>query len=85
MMDSIAMEYGVCKGTICLTIQWEKDTLVKDGAFALSRKRVLKKKSGSIQYIVVDVIESPINRSKENQKAYYSGKSLRGDRLSLSI
>jgi hypothetical protein len=51
-----------------------EDTLVKDGTFALPGKRVLKRKSESIQYIVVDVTESPINRPKEGQKAYYSGK-----------
>ena len=73
-MDSIAAEYGVCKGTVCLAIQWVEDTLVKDGAFALPGKRVLKRKSASIEYIVVDVTESPINRPKKNQKEYYSGK-----------
>jgi hypothetical protein len=73
-MDSIAAEYGVCKGTVCLAIQWVEDTLVKDGTFALPGKKVLKRKSESIQYIVVDVTESPINRPKEGQKAYYSGK-----------
>jgi hypothetical protein len=73
-MDSIAAEYGVCKGTVCLAIQWVEDTLVKDGRFALPGKKVLKRKSPSIQYIVVDVTESPINRTKEGQKAYYSGK-----------
>jgi hypothetical protein len=73
-MDSIAAEYGVCKGTVCLSIQWVEDTLVKDGTFALPGKRVLKRKSDSIRYIVVDVTESPINRPKEGQKEYYSGK-----------
>jgi hypothetical protein len=73
-MDSIAAEYGVCKGTICLSIQWVEDTLVKDGTFALPGKRVLKRKTASIEYIVVDVTESPINRPKKNQKEYYSGK-----------
>jgi hypothetical protein len=73
-MDSIAAEYGVCKGTVCLAIQWVEDTLVKDGTFALPGKRVLKRKSSSIEYILVDVTESPINRSKKNQKEYYSGK-----------
>ncbi|MDR2941615.1 MAG: transposase family protein [Treponema sp.] len=28
-MDSIAAKYGVCKGTVCLTIQWEKSTQEK--------------------------------------------------------
>jgi len=73
-MDSIASEYKVCKGTICLSIQWVEDTLVKDGTFALPEKRALKKKSNTIEYIVVDVTESPINRPKKNQKEYYSGK-----------
>jgi len=73
-MDSIASEYKVCKGTICLSIQWVEDTLVKDGTFALPEKRTLKKKSNAIEYIVVDVTESPINRPKNNQKEYYSGK-----------
>jgi len=73
-MDSIAAEYKVCKGTICLSIQWVEDTLVKDGTFALPEKKVLKKKSDAIEYIVVDVTESPINRPKKNQKEYYSGK-----------
>ena len=73
-MDSIATEYKVCKGTVCLSIQWVEDTLMKDGTFALPGKRVLKRKSNAIKYIVVDVTESPINRPKKNQKEYYSGK-----------
>jgi hypothetical protein len=73
-MDSIAAEYKVCKGSVCLAIQWVEDTLVKDGTFALPGKRVLKRKSASIEYVVVDVTESPINRPKKDQKAYYSGK-----------
>jgi len=73
-MDSIAAEYGVCKGTVCLAIQWVEDILVKDGMFALPEKKVLKRKSAAIEYIVVDVTESPINRPKKDQKEYYSGK-----------
>ena len=30
-MDSIAAEYGVCKGSVCMSIQWVEDTLSKDG------------------------------------------------------
>jgi hypothetical protein len=71
-MDSFAVEYGICKGSICLAVQWVEDTLVKDGTFALPGKKKLKRKSASIQYLVVDVRESPINRRKKEQKAYYS-------------
>jgi len=73
-MDSIAAEYGVCKGTVCLAIQWVEDTLEQDGTFALLGKKALKRKSATLEYIVVDVTESPINRPKKNQKDYYSGK-----------
>jgi hypothetical protein len=68
-MDSIAAEYGVRKGTVCLSIQWVEDTLAEDGTFALPGKKKLKRKSTSIQYVVVDVTESPINRPKKNQKS----------------
>jgi hypothetical protein len=47
-MDSIAAEYGVCKGTVCLAIQWVEETLVNEGAFALPGKKALKRKSESI-------------------------------------
>jgi hypothetical protein len=40
---------------------------------------VLKRKSGTIQYIVVDVTESPINRPQKGQKEYYSGKKAAHD------
>ena len=73
-MDSIAVKYGVCKGTVCLSIQWVEDTLVKDGTFKLRGKKALKRKSALIKTAVVDVTENPINRPKENQKEYYSGK-----------
>jgi hypothetical protein len=73
-MDSIATEYGVCKGTVCLSVQWAEDALAGDGAFALPGKKALRRKSESIRYVVADVTESPINRPQKNQKEYYSGK-----------
>jgi hypothetical protein len=41
---------------------------------SIAGKKVLKRKSAAIEYIVIDVTESPINRPKKNQKDYYSGK-----------
>ena len=73
-MESIGAEYGVSKSTICESIQWVENTLEKDKAFKLPDKKVLKKASDSIEYMVVDVTESPIHRPKKGQKEYYSGK-----------
>ena len=73
-MESIGADYGVSKSTICESIQWVENTLAKDKTFKLPDKKVLKKTSGSIEYIVVDVTESPVQRPKKGQKEYYSGK-----------
>jgi hypothetical protein len=73
-MESIGADYGVSKSTVCETIQWVEDTLAEDKTFKLPDKKVLKKASNAIEYIVVDVTESPIQRPKKGQKEYYSGK-----------
>jgi len=73
-MESIAADYGVCKSTICDSIQWVENTLSKDKAFKLPGKKVLKEASGTIECIIVDVAESPLERPKKGQKEYYSGK-----------
>jgi predicted DNA-binding protein YlxM (UPF0122 family) len=68
-MDSIAADYGVSKSTVCQSIQWAEDTLARDKTFSLPGKRKLKRKSADIEYIVVDVTESPINRPKKTKKS----------------
>ena len=45
-MDSIAAEYHVCKGSVCLSIQGVENTLAPDGSFALPGKQQLKKNRG---------------------------------------
>jgi len=73
-MESIGADYGVSKSTVCESIQWVENTLTEDKTFKLPGKKVLKKASDSIEYIIVDVTESPIQRPKKGQKGYYSGK-----------
>jgi len=73
-MESIGADYGVRKSTICESIQWVENTLIKDKTFKLPDKKILKKNPDTIEYIIVDVTESPIQRPKYGQKEYYSGK-----------
>jgi hypothetical protein len=42
-MDSIAAEYRVCKGTVCL---WAEDILKEDGTFALPGNKETEEKIG---------------------------------------
>ena len=73
-MESIAADYGVSKSTVCESIQWVENTLIKDGTFKLPGKEILTEASGTIECIIVDATESPIQRPKYGQKEYYSGK-----------
>jgi hypothetical protein len=73
-MESIGADYGVSKSTVCESIQWVENALAKDKTFKLPGKKVLKKTENAIEYIVVDVTESPIQRPEKGQKEYYSGK-----------
>jgi hypothetical protein len=50
-------------------LQREYDALHQPG------KKVLKRKSESIQYIVVDVTESPINRPKKPKRVLFREKT----------
>jgi hypothetical protein len=67
-MESIGADYGVGKSAVCESIQWVEDALAKDKTFHLPEKKVLKRKTPSIEYIVVDVTESPINRPQKTKK-----------------
>jgi hypothetical protein len=75
-MESIGAGYGVGKSAVCDAIQWVEDALEKDKTFRLPDKKALNRKASSIEYIVVDVTESPINRPK-NRNEWYSGKKER--------
>ena len=68
-MESIGTEYGVVKSAVCESIRWVEDTLAKDKTFRLPDRKILKKASSTIKYIVVDVTESPINRPKKTKKS----------------
>jgi hypothetical protein len=73
-MESIGHDYGVSRSTVCESIQWVENTLGKDKTFKLPGKKVLKEADDTIQYVVVDVTESPIQRPKKTKKSTIRGK-----------
>ena len=64
-MGCIGQDYSVSKSTICESIQWVENTLKTNGAFKLPGKKAVKKATGAIEYVDVDVTESPIQRPKK--------------------
>ena len=57
-----ALAFG--EATVCDTIRWVEDILIKDGTFSLPGKKVLLE-DDSIEVVLVDVTECPIERPKK--------------------
>ena len=67
-MKNIAFDYAVVKSTICDSINWVEQTLVKDGTFSLPKKRQLLEDNIEVETVLVDATECEIKRPKKNKK-----------------
>ena len=63
----LAFEFEVGEATVCDTIRWVEDTLIKDGSFSLPGKKVLLE-DDSIEVVLVDVTECPVERPQKNKE-----------------
>jgi hypothetical protein len=71
-MEHIAIDYGCSKSTVCRSNNWVERTLSEHGDFQLPGKAALQ--DDDVKEVAIDVTEHPINRPKEGQKEWYSGK-----------
>jgi len=69
----LAYEFEVGEATVHDTIEWVENTLVKAEKFKLPGRKALLEDS-SIEVILVDVTESPIERPKKNSANGTLGK-----------
>jgi len=65
----IATSYGVSESTAYRSIRWVEETLVRDGAFALPGKKELVKGDTSIEVVLIDATECPVQRPKKSSGA----------------
>jgi len=70
----IAVGYGLSESQIFRIIRWVEDTLINDGTFSLPGRKELLKSDFEYEIVVVDTTETPIERPRNKQKFYYSGK-----------
>ncbi len=63
----LSFEFEVGEATVCDTIKWVEDTLIKDGAFSLPGKKALVEDK-SIETVLIDVTECPIERPQKNKE-----------------
>ena len=61
----LGFQYGVVKSVVHEIIKWVEDTLIKSGKYSLPGKKALLEEN-EIEIILVDVMESPIERPKKN-------------------
>ncbi|HYN44399.1 MAG TPA: IS5 family transposase [Candidatus Limnocylindrales bacterium] len=70
----IGVDWGVSESTVCRTVHKVENLLIKSGKFALPGQKELRKLSDSETVLVIDVMESSIERPSKGQKGFYSGK-----------
>ena len=73
-MQHIAFDYGVRKSTICDSIAWVEQTLIKSGRFRLPSKRALVQPDCKLEVVIVDVTECEIERPEKNRKNITLGR-----------
>lgn len=67
-MKNMAFDYNVAKSTICESIKWVENVLIKEGSFSLPSKRKLVEELPNIEAVLVDVTEVPIERPKKKSE-----------------
>ncbi len=60
---------------VCRTVHKVENILIKSRKLALPGQKELRKLSAPEMVLVIDVMESPIERPTKGQKEFYSGKS----------
>jgi len=73
-LECIGASYGLKKTNVGKVIKWVEEALMKSGLFSLPGKKKLLQPDSEIEVIVVDTTETPIQRPKNRQRHYYSGK-----------
>ena len=71
----IGVDWSVSESTVCRTVHKVENILIKSKKLALPGQKELRKLSDPEMVLVMDVMESSIERPRKRQKGFYSGKS----------
>lgn len=66
--------WKIDESTVCRIVKKIENILIKSRKFSLPGKKKLLDSSENEKLILMDVMESPIERPKKHQKRFYSGK-----------
>jgi hypothetical protein len=64
----IAQSYDISESACFRNIKWIEDILVKSKAFSIPGRKALKKSDCEYEIVLIDAVESPIERPKKNSE-----------------
>lgn len=70
----IGLDWGLSESAVCRTVYKIENVLISSRKFSLPGKKELLKMSPHSNLVVMDVMESPIERPQKGQKKFFSGK-----------
>jgi len=70
----LATSWGLHESNVCRIIRRVEDILTKSKAFRLPGKKKLQPSDHQIEFVVVDVAETPIERPKKSKKPITAAK-----------
>ncbi len=70
----IAASYGIAESNIYRGIKWVEDTLIQDRTFSLPGRKAPLKSDMEYEVILVDAIESPIERPQKSKGGTIPGR-----------
>ena len=70
----IGVDWGISESMVCRTVHKVENLLVKSKKLALPGQKELRRLSDPETVLIMDVMESPVERPKKGQKGFYSGK-----------
>jgi Helix-turn-helix of DDE superfamily endonuclease len=70
----LATSWGLHESNVCRVIRRVEDILTKSRAFKLPGKKVLQPADHEIEFVVVDVAETPVERPKKSKKPITAAK-----------
>jgi len=70
----IGITYGVSEATVCRTIQKVENVLIQSGEFRLPGKKALQASDTTIEVVLIDATEQPIERPKKSSASTTAAK-----------
>ena len=70
----IGIDWGISESSVCRIVHKIENLLIRSRKFSLPGKKELGKIPYEEKVVVMDVMESPIERPKKGQKGFFSGK-----------